>query len=204
MRFEGTIKSWNDDRGFGFIEPTHGGQEIFVHIKATSRLRGRPKPGHHVTFQVEMDPHGKKRAFDVKPVQALRIAQSFQKESPARWAIASILAIPLLLFVLLAGYALGEPPRWVLLVYPTVSAITYIAYALDKSAAREGARRTPEKTLHMLTLIGGWPGALVAQQQFRHKSSKLEFRKIFWSTVALNITAFILLSSPYGKVLAGT
>ena len=34
MQFTGTLQSWNDDRGFGFIEATQGGQEIFVHIKA--------------------------------------------------------------------------------------------------------------------------------------------------------------------------
>ena len=40
MQFSGTLKSWNDDRGFGFIEATQGGQggqggqEIFVHVKA--------------------------------------------------------------------------------------------------------------------------------------------------------------------------
>ncbi|RZI78674.1 MAG: cold shock domain-containing protein, partial [Rubrivivax sp.] len=49
MRFDGIIKSWNDDRGFGFIEPAQGGQEIFVHIKAFKGLRGRPQPGQRLT-----------------------------------------------------------------------------------------------------------------------------------------------------------
>jgi uncharacterized membrane protein YsdA (DUF1294 family) len=47
-------------------------------------------------------------------------------------------------------------------------------------------RRTPESTLHLLSVLGGWPGALVAQQMFRHKSRKLEFQIVFWLTVLLN------------------
>ena len=45
MRFEGVLSQWNDERGFGFIEPTQGGQEIFVHIKAFRQLAGRPQAG---------------------------------------------------------------------------------------------------------------------------------------------------------------
>jgi cold shock CspA family protein len=53
MRFAGVLKSWQDERGFGFIAPEQGGQEIFVHIKAC-RFRGaRPQVGQSVTFEVE-------------------------------------------------------------------------------------------------------------------------------------------------------
>jgi len=43
----------------------------------------------------------------------------------------------------------------------------------------------------LLGLVGGWPGSLVAQQVLRHKSSKASFRRAFWGTVLVNITAFI-------------
>jgi uncharacterized membrane protein YsdA (DUF1294 family) len=69
-------------------------------------------------------------------------------------------------------------------------------YAVDKSAARKGARRIPEKSLHLLSLAGGWPGALVAQQKLRHKSSKQAFRSVFWVTVLVNCGAFMWLLSP--------
>jgi len=74
-------------------------------------------------------------------------------------------------------------------VYVIASVAAGIAYGLDKSAARRGTWRTPEKTLHVLALLGGWPGALVAQRIFRHKSRKVSFRLAFWATVALNCGA---------------
>jgi uncharacterized membrane protein YsdA (DUF1294 family) len=56
-------------------------------------------------------------------------------------------------------------------------------------AARRDARRTPENSLHLVALCGGWPGALIAQQQFRHKTVKQPFQTVFWITVILNLAA---------------
>lgn len=205
MRFEGVIKAWNDDRGFGFIEPTQGGQEVFVHIKAFRGLRERPQATQRVTFQVEIGPQGKKRALNVELVRVPSgRSPRIQKEGSAQWGTASLFAIPSFLVVLLLGYAIGHPPRGLLWVYPGASLITLVVYAADKSAAKRGAWRTSEKTLHLLALMGGWPGALVAQQVFRHKSAKPEFRAVFWGTVSLNIAGFILLASPYGQSLSST
>ena len=74
MRFEGTLHTWNDDRGFGFITPTQGGDPIFVHIKAFSRRHGRPQAGQRVSFEIEPGPQGRKRARQVEPVRAARPA----------------------------------------------------------------------------------------------------------------------------------
>lgn len=81
----------------------------------------------------------------------------------------------------------------ILLIYLAASLVTFVVYALDKSAAKAGKRRTPEKTLHILALIGGWPGAWFAQQKLRHKTQKQPFRIIFWLTVVLNVTVLTLL-----------
>lgn len=75
------------------------------------------------------------------------------------------------------------------LVYLVMSVVAYATYARDKSAARAGRRRTPEKTLHLMALLGGWPGALLAQRRLRHKSSKTSFLVTFWLTVVLNLGA---------------
>jgi uncharacterized membrane protein YsdA (DUF1294 family) len=72
----------------------------------------------------------------------------------------------------------------VLMFYLLASTVCFIAYALDKSAARAGARRTPERTLLLLGLAGGWPGAVLAQQWLRHKTRKQSFQGLFWLSVA--------------------
>ncbi|WP_299263211.1 DUF1294 domain-containing protein [uncultured Psychrosphaera sp.] len=74
-------------------------------------------------------------------------------------------------------------------VYLVMSCITFIVYAIDKSAAKKGRWRTKESTLHLLSLAGGWPGAYFAQNILRHKSIKKPFKYIFWVTVLLNVSA---------------
>ena len=200
MRIDGTIKSWNDERGFGFIEPTQGGQEIFVHIKAFSGLRERPQPGQRVSFEVEQGQQGKPRAVNADLIGIKRTPPPpARQNSAAQRGTGTLVVLSAFGFILLLGYLLGHPPRWLLWAYLGVSAITFLAYASDKSAAKKGAWRTPEKTLHMLALFCGWPGALLAQQMLRHKSAKQEFRAVFWATVVLNVLGFLYLASPYAQ-----
>ena len=79
----------------------------------------------------------------------------------------------------------------VTLVYVIMSVITFCAYGLDKFKAQKGLWRIPEKTLHILELCCGWPGALLAQRLLRHKSYKKSFRIVFWAMVVLNILFFV-------------
>ncbi|OJA04199.1 DUF1294 domain-containing protein [Halomonas sp. QHL1] len=71
--------------------------------------------------------------------------------------------------------------------YALISVIAYITYAIDKKAAIKNRRRVSEKSLHLLGLVGGWPGALLAQQQLRHKTQKTAFQVTFWLTVVVNL-----------------
>ena len=195
-RFEGRLKSWNDDRGFGFIEPVQGGQEIFVHIKSLPPRSGRPQLNQPVSFEVELNAQGKKRAMNVQMVRPARNPSSGRRESPARWGTASLFAIPGFLVVYLAAAVAWSVPKQFLFAYIGVSIICFMAYAIDKSAARSGGWRTAERTLLVLGLAGGWPGAILAQQLLRHKSNKPSFRSAFWGTVVLNVVAFVLINSP--------
>jgi uncharacterized membrane protein YsdA (DUF1294 family)/cold shock CspA family protein len=191
MRFDGNLKSWNDDRGFGFIEPAQGGQEIFVHIKAFPSGTGRPTVGQALTFKVESGPKGKKRAHSVQyPVRA-RVSRQPRAETPAPWTVPRMLAIPAFAAVYYYVSTQWTVRPLVLLAYIGLSMVTFLAYAFDKSAARQGRWRTSEQSLHVLGLAGGWPGALLAQQLLRHKSSKPSFVAAFWCTVVANIGAFV-------------
>ena len=89
-------------------------------------------------------------------------------------------------------------------VYGIASLVTYVVYAIDKNAARKGAWRIPEAQLHLLSLIGGWPGAMAAQQTLRHKSKKASFRLVFRVTVVLNGAATIWLFTPTGTAILNT
>ena len=101
--------------------------------------------------------------------------------------------------VLLSGAVLaGAMPAIVAIAYLVLSLVTFLAYALDKSAAEAGRWRTRESTLHAFGLAGGWPGALFAQQLLRHKSGKRGFQAAFWITVMLNCAALVWLALPDG------
>ncbi len=200
MRFEGTLTSWNDERGFGRIESTQGGEPIFVHVSAWPRGPSRPHLGQSVTFEVELGPKGK-RAKNIQLVQVRRAPRQSAQAARAQWGTATLFAIPAFLVVYTAVAVLWKLPLWVAGLYAGLSAITFMAYALDKSAASSGAWRTPEKTLHLLALAGGWPGALLAQQFLRHKSSKQSFRQVFWATALLNVGALVVLASPLRHVV---
>ena len=78
-----------------------------------------------------------------------------------------------------------------LLGYLLMSSLTFTVYACDKRAAQLGHWRTKESRLHLLALCGGWPGALIAQQLLRHKSSKQPFKLLLWLTVLVNIVVYL-------------
>ena len=74
---------------------------------------------------------------------------------------------------------------------PAFSLATFVVYGIDKAAAQRSWRRVPEAHLHLLSLLGGWPGALIAQQLFRHKTRKQPFRTVFFLTVLANVGAVV-------------
>lgn len=120
------------------------------------------------------------------------------KDRPLSPKITTLIIAAVFLLVVAGIVERGIVPIYVLWLYLGMSVITVMVYGKDKRAAKKEAQRTPESTLHMLSLLGGWPGALFAQQLFRHKTSKRSFRIEFWFTLALNIAALLYLASEYG------
>lgn len=193
MRTEGKITSWNDDKGFGFITPSVDGKQVFAHIKAFNNRNRRPEINQLVTYDLSTDKQG--RACAVKVTLAGN--QLLQK---IKLKNASLSVITAICFLVIVGVSviIAKIPHLILAAYLVASLLTFIMYALDKSAARKRAWRTQESTLHLLSLAGGWPGALIAQQKLRHKSQKQSFRFVFWITVLLNCGGFIWLFTPTG------
>jgi uncharacterized membrane protein YsdA (DUF1294 family) len=81
----------------------------------------------------------------------------------------------------------GIFPSWVAIWYAVASLIAFATYAVDKGQAGAEGPRVSERALHALEAIGGWPGALVAQRQFRHKTRKPRFQLIFWLIVTAHL-----------------
>jgi uncharacterized membrane protein YsdA (DUF1294 family) len=83
--------------------------------------------------------------------------------------------------------AVGRVPMLIPLWYLGMSVIAFAAHAADKAQAAARGRRVSEQALHLTSLLGGWPGALFAQRQFRHKTRKAKFQALFWGTVLLHV-----------------
>lgn len=193
MRTKGKITSWSDEKGFGFITPSAGGKQVFVHIKAFSNTSRRPEIGQLVTYALATDKQGRPCA-----VTATLAGDRLPQNTPRTNSSLSVIGAAFFLAIVGISVLSAQIPPLILALYMVASLLTFITYAADKSAARKGARRTPESTLHMLSLVGGWPGALVAQQRLRHKSKKQSFRSVFWVTVFLNCGVFVWLFTPTG------
>ena len=183
MNQRGTLTAWNDAKGFGFITPAQGGDRIFAHISNYAG-RGRPVSNRKVTYSVARDRNGRLRAGAFQYAGASRIGASV---SPGVWLAAFIVLV--FFVVLMELYDRGVLPAATLAVYGVVSLVTFVMYWIDKRAAIRGAQRTPENTLHLLELLCGWPGAVLAQHIFRHKTRKGRYQFIFWLAVLINMGA---------------
>ena len=81
------------------------------------------------------------------------------------------------------------------MIYSVMSRSLIFAYDFDKSAAMNARWRTLEQSLHVFGLLGGWPGALIAEQLFRHKTNKSSYQVKFWVCVAVNLAELALYAS---------
>ncbi len=187
MRHAGRISGWNDDKGYGFVTPHDGGVRAFLHIKAFQRATRRPVEGDLISYSMQADDKGRVNAIEVRFAgQRIAAPAAAAQRAPIRIPRVGIAVAFLVLVVVLM--LMGIAPALVTLVYLVMSVVSYIAYVLDKAAAgKPRSQRTPEATLHLLDALGGWPGALIAQQQIRHKTVKASFQRGFWLSVVVNL-----------------
>lgn len=193
MRFVGTITTWKDERGFGFITPRGGGETVFLHIKAIRLSGWRPQGDEQVTYELQFDEKGRRQAVNVVPVTAILPPEPTQSRIP-------IVVTGMVLVASLVAWLLATRMHPLLCLSPVLlSACAYAAYAYDKEQARCGGWRVAESTLHLFSLFGGWPGALIAQHTLPHKLRKPSFMILYWLTVLVNtaVTVSLGIARPF-------
>ena len=187
MRRQGKIAKWNDERGFGFISSAEGSDSVFVHISSFPRSDRRPSVNEAVSYTLAFDSHGRPQANDVRFIVG---RNSVPMRQILRSGVAVQIALAMSFLIALAALAVfGWLEMSWLVLYYGASILTYGCYSRDKTAAQNAGRRIPESTLHLMSLVGGWPGALIAQVLLRHKTRKLSFLVGYWFTVIVNCTA---------------
>lgn len=197
----GKVAQWDDDKGFGFIQAVDDATaaRVFFHIRDYEQSGRRPEPGELVRFLPGKGADGRPRAQRVRRAAQPRTRSSSRRPPAGANSVRAAGRGPSGLFSLLlvAAYAgaLGwavagdRIPAPAIFAIALASAVTYIAYALDKDAAQHGRWRIAESTLHLFELVGGWPGALLAQHVMRHKTRKASYRFAFWTMVVLHCVA---------------
>lgn len=183
MRYQGKITSWNDDKGYGFVEPNGGGKRAFVHIKSFSKSARRPVNGDTITYSLVHEKDGRVKADKVRFSEKRK---NKKKPKSKDRKLGKLIVAGFCAFLLITTIS-GKLPFQLLVYYAIASMITFAAYAQDKSAAQRGKWRIKETTLHILATVGGWPGAFFAQTILRHKTIKAEFLLIYWATVVVNL-----------------
>ena len=219
MQKKGTVIRWDATRAFGFIRSPDTSADVFFHVRdyrgsAAPReglavlyeeIHVGGKGPRAMAVQPATQAAGTTRSTSpgsatAPPTAAQRTRDQTRPSAPHRLRTTSThktsasTGPATLLMVgwaaLLAwGIWAGRLPQWVLGAAAAINLLTFVVYAIDKNAAQNGRWRTPESHLHLLSLVGGWPGAWLAQQWLRHKSSKREFRAVYWITVVVHCAA---------------
>lgn len=209
---KGTLTTWKDDRGFGFIKPSGSSQEVFIHITAFKDLNRRPQVGDFICYQLTFDKEGKVRACNasIAEITSQPIHQSSFSAKPMKLRFkprlqSSSLVLETLLLSIIPGlgsihFLLNTDNPIPLILYPVMSLITFALYADDKSRAKQKRWRVSEKTLHLCEFMGGWLGAFVAQRILHHKSNKVSYQREFWIIPIIHIIFWLSWLFFYSKI----
>lgn len=195
-KFKGSIIQWNDEKGFGFVTTDTKSDKIFIHIKSFIKRSRRPELGDKIVYAIIQDEKNRPQAIQIQFLHEFEREKLRQKKHDQtednKSLMAKVVAFPFILALIIL-FILHKITWFVLAFYGLINIWTYFAYYRDKQAAQKDKFRTPEKRLHLFSLLGGWIGALLAQRTLRHKSQKTEFRQVFWFTVVIHIVIFSLL-----------
>jgi len=181
------IVEWRDAQGFGFVEL--GNQRVFLHWREFAERHKRPEVGDRIRFSIGVDREGRTCA---------KLASHLNDGGKFGLGAFAILAV-LLIVPCVALSRVAIPAAFSFGYVGMVSLFAYVVYGADKNRARRGEWRIPEQALHLMELMGGWPGAFVAQRRLRHKCSKVSYQIVFWVIVLAH--QFVALDFLLGWVL---
>jgi uncharacterized membrane protein YsdA (DUF1294 family)/cold shock CspA family protein len=207
MQLTGRVVFWRDDKGFGFVVCDQTEQKLFFHIRDFEVPNPRPGEGDMLSFKLGQD--RKNRPIAV----ALAVQQQAQPKASTNTTQRIVPVVDLdytqdvalyfrCAFLVLVVIALlfGSLPYVLPVLYIEASLFTFWLYQADKNAAiARQSTRLPEQSLQLFSLIGGWPGALIAQKKLAHKRSKFLFQREFWLVVIGNSILLIWLLSHHGQ-----
>lgn len=188
----GRVSQWDAAKGLGFVQPDGGGERLLLRrADLQGRLRTRePQPGEALRYTLSADG---RRALSVQSL-APRPAPAAAPTPPRRaggTGSERLLVVPAFALLLGALHLAHPLPRSIPLLYGALSTALFLVYGMDKWAAKRGGARVAEFSLHLVALMGGWPGALLGQQIFRHKTAKPLFLRLTWAMAALNIALLL-------------
>jgi uncharacterized membrane protein YsdA (DUF1294 family)/cold shock CspA family protein len=194
----GKLIKWKDERGFGFIQPMDGSQDVYLHISEVKDATRRPQENDTIYYHCVVDSDGKVRACNAFILEARN--KSLSPSNRDRPLDSIVSSFPIVEVVLLSLLPLVGAIQFTwtthnplpLVLYPVMSLVTYLLYAEDKYLAKQKHWRTSERTLHFCELAGGWFGGFIAQRILRHKSQKKSYQAEFWTIVIIHHIAWLL------------
>lgn len=162
------IVEWSDQKGFGFLQA--GNTKVFLHRRGFVERHKKPEVGDAISFTMGKDAKGRSCATNAIHVN-----------DGGRISVLTLVVLGCLL--VLPGYALqrhGPAFIWGGGLVLGMSLLSYWSYVVDKRSAKEKTWRSSESGLHLIELLGGWPGAFLAQRRLRHKCTKESYQIVFW------------------------
>lgn len=207
QKLDGTIIKYDDKKKFGFIK-TNNNKDIFFHIREF-RPRREPMIGEQIVFELGEDGQGRICAINIQElsfilqkerekqikVQKRQAYEAYQERQEQKHGVLNSVCIFSLIYLILIAIAVlfFHVSKLIFIWYMIISILSFVVYYLDKVAAENDERRTPEKTLHLIDVLGGWIGASFAHKFLNHKATKAEFRDVFYITIIANIIGLIAL-----------
>lgn len=187
----GILTEWNDERGYGFITVDNTGKKVFLHIKNLASQARRPQVGEIFFYQIGTDNKGRPQAEN-----AFQTIFDEKRQPPFFYAFSRMLSYCWIFGAALPAFIVyigGTKFAGICVAFVVNSLLSILLYATDKHLAQYKYWRIPEKNLQIWSFLYGWPGALYAQQVFKHKRKKISFMVQFVFLTIINIVTVFMI-----------